>query len=530
MQSAQRLRFWERHLLSGTSMLVDGSAEMLYARPDRPLSMDGQEGEIQRDLNRTFPTHPLFSEPGGSGQLALGRILFALLQRFPHIGYTQGMNFVVGVFMIVATAAACARQNSRTKDALSIIIDAPTESRVFCLMCSLITSRKMALLWSPGTPDLKLRIFQLEGMLQKKLPKLHAHMHDIGLMPDFFASKWFITLHSYSLPLQALCIVWDAWVCDGWKAIFRGGLALLLQRRDHLLTLDMGEMAMMFNRKLGLPKSPQRPRRVNRANLHHYAAVPGALHHDYEPSTSGFLNAYSRIKITRRSLTRLEHLYKQSRLFGMMEWAVKQRENRRKTTPMRLREAPSKVDWSMSAYDDPSAPASFGPSAVSFIRTQFNKLEDDIELDSKILRERLEQVARSLRRAEAAYRISLHNIRELESDLADADERKELLSAQFVSFVSTTDAGRSGVAGRRRPLRSDLSVLQDKIETATRLSNALREQLAKEKGTQQLLRLDLEDAKDRKDAASHQLVARIEANDEMRGALAIALFEQFNLT
>ena len=85
MQSVRRLRFWEWHLLSGTNLPVDGSAEFAYTRPDRALSMDGQEGEIQRDLNRTFPTHPLFSEPGGSGQLALGRILFAF-RRFLALG------------------------------------------------------------------------------------------------------------------------------------------------------------------------------------------------------------------------------------------------------------------------------------------------------------------------------------------------------------------------------------------------------------------------------------------------------------
>ena len=145
------------------------------------------------------------------------------------------------------------------------------------------------------------------------------------------------------------------------------------------------------------------------------------------------------------------------------------------------------------------------------IRTQFQKLEEHIEGDTRTLRARLEQVEHALKHTTAAYRASLHRTRELAVDLADAVERKQLLSSQFVSFVNPSDGEKCGVAGRRRPLRSDLCALQDKIEAATRVHDALREQLSREQRAQQALRLDLEDAKERKVAASHQLVARMVA-------------------
>ena len=63
-------------------------------------------GEIQRDLPRTFPNHPLFENNIGIGQKSLGNVLRALRKTFPEVGYSQGMNFVAGVFLILTAAAA----------------------------------------------------------------------------------------------------------------------------------------------------------------------------------------------------------------------------------------------------------------------------------------------------------------------------------------------------------------------------------------------------------------------------------------
>ena len=539
IQSRLRMRYWEHHLrLTCSANDYEPECEARrYHRLDRDLLQEGQEGEILRDLNRTFPAHPLFRDAGGYGQRALGHILHALMRRFPEIGYSQGMNFVVGILMIIGVAAASTRNRLHEEKEgcrFTSTIDEGTEARIFDMMCMLISRCGMSSLWSPDTSDLKLRIAQLDGILYKKLPRLHAHIHDVGLMLDFFASKWFLTLHSYSLPLQALCIVWDAWVSDGWKAIFRGGLAQLRIRRDHLLTLDMGEIAMLFNRKSGLPKSPPRFRRPHDAG----ADNADCLRRDsslgrndfYEASISTFLLCYSAIKITRSELTDLEHKYKQSRLFAMMEWAIKQRDERFKTRSMRLQDVPSKIDWSMSAYTDPSAPASFGPSVVSFVQSQFQELELNIEVDTKTLRARVEQAEHALKNADAGYRYHLSLVRQLELEHADAVERKDLLASQLMSFLSMDNSGESGVAGRRRPLRSDVSALQVKIESASQTVNFLSKRLFRERALLQDFRFDFEDAKERKQAASHQLLSRIVATKRDRGALAVKLFEQFGLS
>lgn len=55
--------------------------------------------QIQKDLNRTFPTNPLFSNEETLEKLA--RILLAYARRNKGLGYCQSMNFLTGFFLLV---------------------------------------------------------------------------------------------------------------------------------------------------------------------------------------------------------------------------------------------------------------------------------------------------------------------------------------------------------------------------------------------------------------------------------------------
>jgi hypothetical protein len=55
---------------------------------------------INRDLARTFPNVDMFKLDGGSGQQAMGRILKAYSMYDAHVGYCQGLAFVVGPLLM----------------------------------------------------------------------------------------------------------------------------------------------------------------------------------------------------------------------------------------------------------------------------------------------------------------------------------------------------------------------------------------------------------------------------------------------
>lgn len=58
------------------------------------------ERVIQRDLARTFPTIDMFKQEGGDGQQALERVLKAYSLYDAHVGYCQGLAFLVGPLLM----------------------------------------------------------------------------------------------------------------------------------------------------------------------------------------------------------------------------------------------------------------------------------------------------------------------------------------------------------------------------------------------------------------------------------------------
>ena len=69
-----------------------------------PLLLQSMECEyeekIMKDLARTFPMHPLFTERGGVGQQKMFNVLKAYAVHDKALGYCQGMAFVVGILLL----------------------------------------------------------------------------------------------------------------------------------------------------------------------------------------------------------------------------------------------------------------------------------------------------------------------------------------------------------------------------------------------------------------------------------------------
>lgn len=60
--------------------------------------------------------------------------------------------------------------------------------------------------------------------------------------PSMYASQWFITLFAVNLPLDVLGRVWDLFILQGIKIIYKIGLTLLKMNEEILLTLNFEEI------------------------------------------------------------------------------------------------------------------------------------------------------------------------------------------------------------------------------------------------------------------------------------------------
>jgi hypothetical protein len=63
---------------------------------------------------------------------------------------------------------------------------------------------------------------------------------------DYFTSKWIMTLFACFLPYEVLSPIYDMFMMDGWKAIFRIGISLLKEMEPILITMDMVDMSTYF--------------------------------------------------------------------------------------------------------------------------------------------------------------------------------------------------------------------------------------------------------------------------------------------
>ena len=177
--------------------------------------------EIQRDINRTFYTDKFKK---GNGKEMLINILSALAFIRPEIGYCQGMNFIAG--------------------ALIELID--EEEKIFWIFLSFIDNIDLNLLFLKNMPDYSIRVFQLNYYIKQYYPQLFIHFKKHQINPDIFFSKWILTIFANYLPFHKLYKIWDLFIIDKWKAIFRISMVLLGLMKDKLIKLDLNEFCLFF--------------------------------------------------------------------------------------------------------------------------------------------------------------------------------------------------------------------------------------------------------------------------------------------
>ncbi|BEI93481.1 uncharacterized protein CcaverHIS019_0511090 [Cutaneotrichosporon cavernicola] len=175
------------------------------------------EKNIQKDINRTFPSHKFFQ--GASGQEGLFVVCKAYSLYDPDVGYTQGLAFIVA----------------------TLLLNMPDEE-AFCVLVRLMTSYNLRSHYLDNMPGLQLRLFQFDRLVEDVLPLLNAHLVRKGIKSSMYASQWLMTLFSYRFPLSLVYRVTDIVLAEGTEAVFRFAVALLRKCEDQLLKLEFEEL------------------------------------------------------------------------------------------------------------------------------------------------------------------------------------------------------------------------------------------------------------------------------------------------
>ncbi|XP_056137160.1 TBC1 domain family member 2A isoform X2 [Lampris incognitus] len=172
--------------------------------------------QIQLDLHRTLTTNQHFSSPSSPALQQLQRILLAFSWQNPAIGYCQGLNRLAAIALLIL-------QNE--EDAfwcLVAVVEAilPPDYYTKELIASQADQRV------------------LKDFMAEKLPRLMAHFEEHSIDVSLITFNWFLVLFVESLPSDILLRVWDAFLYEGTKVIFRYALALFKYKEDDILKIQ----------------------------------------------------------------------------------------------------------------------------------------------------------------------------------------------------------------------------------------------------------------------------------------------------
>lgn len=178
--------------------------------------------ELELDLDRTFPGHPLLDKEsayGVEGVASLHRVLNSYALYNPAVGYCQSMNFIVGILLIM---------------------DVEEEDAFW--MISHISDSVLPNHFAPPMLGAQVDNKLFAILMRRHLPELAGHLESIGLDAGMVCGQWFLCIFCNRMPCETVCRIWDVVFCKGPTVIFQVALGIFKLCQDSLLACDdMGQ-------------------------------------------------------------------------------------------------------------------------------------------------------------------------------------------------------------------------------------------------------------------------------------------------
>lgn len=209
---AYRAKIWAE--CSGASALrVPGYYDDLVASDSDDPTIVAQ---IQMDIHRTLTDNIFFRK--GPGVAKLNEVLLAYARRNPEVGYCQGMNLIAG----------------------SLLLIMPTAEDAFWVLTSMIENILPRHYYDHSLLASRADQQVLRQYVSEILPKLSAHLDELGIELEALTFQWFLSVFTDCLSAEALFRVWDVVLCfnDGSTFLFQVALALLKLNEQQLLECD----------------------------------------------------------------------------------------------------------------------------------------------------------------------------------------------------------------------------------------------------------------------------------------------------
>ncbi|KAJ7070673.1 rab-GTPase-TBC domain-containing protein [Mycena amicta] len=175
---------------------------------DKPSTYDIQ---IDLDVPRTISGHIFYRTRYGAGQRSLFHVLHCFSLRCSDCGYVQGMGPIAATLLCYLDPEKAYASLVRLHDAYS-----------------------MHSIFSPGFPGLLEAIYVQERITEQMMPDVYKAFQKHTISTTSYATKWYITLFSNSVPFQTQLRLWDAFLLEGPDLFVAVATAIVWVYRDHI--------------------------------------------------------------------------------------------------------------------------------------------------------------------------------------------------------------------------------------------------------------------------------------------------------
>jgi len=176
---------------------------------------------INRDIPRTFPSHPMFAR-GSDACLALSNVLRAYANFNSSVGYCQGMSYIIATLLMHLN-----------------------EETAFWVFVEITKRYDVVKIFHDETPAC---LENFKYCLQKIAPKLSAYLEELEINIEIFVGGWLRTLFTQQFETELVFRLLDIFFVEGMDFLIKIALSMLFYSKETLLNTTPSNVVIVVNK------------------------------------------------------------------------------------------------------------------------------------------------------------------------------------------------------------------------------------------------------------------------------------------
>jgi len=202
---------------AGKVKIVGTDEPVTFEKLESMECPDDWRETIEKDLHRQFPDHEMFRKKG-TGKQDLFRVLKAWVLYNPQVGYCQGQAPVASLLVMNMTA----------EDAFWSLVS--------------ICENFIPGYYDEGLGAIQMDGLVLEGLLKKYNSGAYKILKKVEMQPVLYMTEWFMCCFIRNLPWQTVLRVFDIFLAEGVKVLFRVGLIFIEEKMGKKKFSDLSDV------------------------------------------------------------------------------------------------------------------------------------------------------------------------------------------------------------------------------------------------------------------------------------------------